>query len=178
VNQSQNQNLYDNNNNKIINNNQFQNNDNLRLEDFKLNKSDNSNTNKLIKSDSNPNNSNNNVISNKISQNPLNKIDENEDKPLNNPNDIQEAVKPKVFTNLNFIEEGDAGKNPNNENNNIPQNRFFNQKPVAYENKIQKQFKNIFGGNDFFENNYYRKRVMYLTIFCIIVDILHLQLLW
>lgn len=185
MNQSQNLNLYDNNKNNN-NDNNAQNKDNSKLEDFKLNKSDNNNPNNILsKSDNNPNynnSSNNNIISNKISQDPLNKIDDNENKQLNNPIEIQEAEKPKVFTNLNFKEEGEAGKNlieeNNAENNNLPQNAFFNQKPVAFENKIQKQFKNIFGGNDYFENNYYRKRVMYLTIFCILVDILHLQVLW
>ena len=175
------------------NNNQLQNKENSKLEGFRLEKSDISNPNKLSlsKSDNNPNNinnqsrSNNNVIaSNKTSQDPLNKINDNENKPLKEANEIQEAEKPKVFTNLNFKEEGDAEKNLNeiNDNadkdNNMPQNPFLNQNPLAYENKIQKQFKNIFGGNDYFENNYYRKRVMYLTIFCIILDILHLQVLW
>ena len=183
INQSENLNINDNN----YNNNQVQNRENSGLEDFKLDKSDNTNPNKLSKSNNNPNslsNSNNNNISNKISRDPLNKIDDNENKPLNNINENenqkQEAEIPKVFTNLNLKVEGDAKiiNAENNENDNIPQNAFLNKKPVVYENKIQNQFKNIFGGNDYFENNYYRKRVLYLAIFCIVVDILNLQVLW
>ena len=74
----------------------------------------------------------------------------------------------------------DAIKNFNEENNenNLPKELNFLNNRQVFENKTQKQFKNIFRGNDFFENNYYRKRVMYLTICCILIDILHLQILW
>jgi len=150
-------------------------------------------------------NSNNIVISNKISQDPLNKIDDNENKSLkndnnynNNPNininniqnnnnnlnnisdEKKESGDPKDFQNLNSKEGGEAKNSKEGEINPTPQNpsNMFNNQPIVYDNKIQKQFKNIFGGNDYFENNYYRKRVMYLTIFCILIDILKLQVLW
>jgi hypothetical protein len=92
------------------------------------------------------------------------------------------ANKPMVAENSNL--------NPNNQNfNNIPKSNVesnllnpsnvnTSQVKPKEENIIQKEFKNIFQGQDFFSNNTYRKRLMHFTFACIIVDILILQALW
>jgi hypothetical protein len=46
------------------------------------------------------------------------------------------------------------------------------------ENPIQKEFKNIFKGSDFYDNDKYRRRLMHLLFYCIIQDLLILEVLW
>ena len=51
-------------------------------------------------------------------------------------------------------------------------------KPVIKENPIQKEFRNIFKGNDYNNNDKTRKRLMHLLFFCIVQDLIILEVLW
>ena len=130
----------------------------------------NSNPNNINNSNPNIINDNPNNINKPIDQ--MNKSDQNIIQPLQ-----RDSEKPNIIGNLNLRDDDDQ-KNLLGSNKINPKDLNLINKNFIRENKIQKEFKNIFKGNDYFENNYYRKRVMYLTLFCVIVDILHLQILW
>lgn len=140
----------------------------------------------------NPNDNNNNVI-------PI--VNNEENVNLNSP----QLGQPNNLNNQNINQNNDVNSNPNNIQNNIPfgvpdpnlpNNKpdehplsiFANKKPVAskikqekkqyVENKVQKEFKNIFQGSDFFSNNKYRIIVMNIAMISIIADMIILEILW
>jgi hypothetical protein len=96
--------------------------------------------------------------------------------------------------NPNLMNLNNQQQNDNNEVNNLASNlnpndeaarkeaeakqAEMNKKAVIKENPIQKEFKNIFKGNDFYDNNKYRRRLMHLLFYCIVQDLVILEVLW
>jgi hypothetical protein len=89
--------------------------------------------------------------------------------------------------NENALNLNQPQENPNNINvNNLEEVKKEEEakklaediKPVIKENPIQKEFKNIFKGNDYYNNDKTRKRLMHLLFFCIIQDLIILEVLW
>lgn len=148
--------------------------ENINKQNLRISQDENLNQKDVLKSSYN-----NNVNQQRESQDQIIKSGENVIKELgniiNDGNNLNE--KPNVISHPDS--ENDQ-KNLGDEKNLIKDPNFINklnQMPVV-ENLIRKQFKNIFRGNDFLENNYYRKRVLYVTFLCILVDLIHLQILW
>jgi hypothetical protein len=99
---------------------------------------------------------------------------------INQPDPYVDPNNPNMM-NLNQPQE-----DPNNVINNLnakPEDLAKKEaekdvKPVVKENPIQKEFKNIFKGNDSYDNDKYRRRLLHLLFYCIIQDLIILEILW
>jgi hypothetical protein len=98
---------------------------------------------------------------------------------------------PNLMNLNNQPQNNENNLDPNNLNN-LPNNNLAEEaakkeaeaklqndkKATVKENPIQKEFKNIFKGNDYYDNNKYRRRLMHLLFYCIVQDLVILEVLW
>ena len=127
----------------------------------------NQNINNPLSNQNNPELLNNqNIIQNELNVN------------QNNPHDINPVQENQNILNINS-NENLAKENNNPQNKSIAQNSENNnvdKKPV--ENLIQKEFKYIFEKNNKINQNNYRRRLMHLIFYCILQNIIIIQILW
>jgi hypothetical protein len=102
---------------------------------------------------------------------------ENQLNDPNNQNQKIENASPDNNTNLNLNQEQPVLNPLNPFVGALKEVPKKDEPPQKVENKIQKEFKHIFQGQDFFSNNTYRKRLIHLTLILTVIVIITLEIL-